>query len=233
MNVMITGSSSGLGYALAQRYLLSGASVYGTSRHAPDNASDYCFVSCDFAVPESIDGNLPKLLEGVTKLDLLYLNAGTLGHIQDMSACTMDELKRQMDVNLWANKVILDYLIRENIAVKQVIAISSGASQSGSLGWNGYSISKTALNMMVKLYAQEMLQTHLSALAPGLVDSPMLRSILSGDHDTSRYTTVQRLRESEESGLVRTPAEAAALIEERRELLLTYESGSYVDIRQM
>ena len=233
MKVMITGSSSGLGYALAERYLAEGALLYGLGREIPQNAQSYRFVTCDLGSLELIESALSELLHGVKSLDLLYLNAGTLGHIQDMSACSMEELKQQMDVNLWANKVILDYLIHHQIAVKQVIAISSGASQSGSLGWNGYSLSKAALNMLVKLYASEMPYTHLSALAPGLIDSPMLRGILEGDHDTKRYTTVQRLRESKKDGQVRAPEEAAELIDSRRELLLTYESGSYVDIRQM
>jgi alcohol dehydrogenase len=204
------------------------------SRRVPHHTvGGYRFEACNFSDLGQIDPALSKLLIGVEKLDLVYLNAGTLGRIQDMSACSIEELKAQMDVNLWANKVILDYLIRREIAVAQVVAISSGASQSGSLGWNGYSLSKAALNMLVKLYAHEMSDTHLSALAPGLVETPMLGSILNGNHDTERYTTVQRLRDSREEGLVHTPAEVAASIDASLELLRTFESGSYVDIRDL
>jgi benzil reductase ((S)-benzoin forming) len=232
--VMITGSSSGLGHALAEYYLAQGVMVYGMSRRVPHHsAGGYRFEACDFSALGEIETALSKLLKGVEKLELVYLNAGTLGRIQDMSACSMEELKEQMDVNLWTNKVILDYLIRHEIAVAQVVAISSGASQSGSLGWNGYSLSKAALNMLVKLYAHEMGDTHLSALAPGLVGTPMLGSILDGNHDTERYTTVQRLRDSREEGLVQTPAEVAAAIDGKLELLRTFESGAYIDIRDL
>ena len=61
----------------------------------------------------------------------------------------------------------------------------------------------------------------------------MLGSILEGDHDTERYTTVQRLRDSREEGLVHTPAEVAAAIDADLELLRTFESGSYIDIRDL
>ncbi len=232
--VMITGISSGLGHALAEHYLAQSASVWGISRNAPSGLRGrYRFEPCDFSNPEGMEAALSKLLEGVERFDLVILNAGTLGRIQDMSACTLAELKAQMDVNLWANKVILDALIRRGIAVAQVVAISSGASQSGSLGWNGYSLSKAALNMLVKLYAHEMPYSHLTALAPGLVGTPMLGSILKGDHDTQRYTTVARLRASEEEGLVRSPADAAAAIDASLVALRSYESGSYVDIREL
>lgn len=233
MKVFVTGTSSGLGYALAKHFVKSGADVYGLSRREPDNAEDYRFIACDLGDFAALETTLPMLLEGVATLDLVVLNAGTLGRIQDMSRCGMDELKAQMDVNLWANKVIIDFLLYGKIAVKQLIAVSSGASQSGSLGWNGYSLSKAALNMMMKLYANEMPETHLCALAPGLIDSPMLGSILYGDHDTARYTTVERLRQSQEEGLVLTPSECAALIDAKRGALLRFPSGEYVDIRNL
>lgn len=233
MNVLVTGSSSGLGYALADYYLQKGASVYGLSRRTPDNAGRYSFEACDVSDFDALEAALNTLLDGVESLDLVVLNAGTLGRIQDMSCCTMAELKAQMDTNLWANKVILDHLIRNETAVGQVIAISSGASLSGSLGWNGYSLSKAALNMMMKLYANEMKTTHLCALAPGLIETPMLGTILYGDHDTDRYTTVERIRQSKEEGLVLSPAECAAMIDGALEKLKMFPSGEYVDIRNL
>jgi len=231
MKVFITGSSSGLGHALASYYLAEGDEVYGLSRSVPENAADYTFCSCDIADTDAVETALDELFKGMDSLDLVYLNAGTLGRIQDTSACTLEELKQQMDINLWANKVILDYLIHNNIEVAEVIAISSGASVSGSLGWNGYSLSKAALNMLMKLYANEMKKTHIIALAPGLIETPMLGSIIYGDHDTKRYDSVQRLRDSKEHGLVRSPDECAKLIDTSREKLRKLESGSFTDIR--
>jgi alcohol dehydrogenase len=233
MNVFVTGSSSGLGHALVDHYLSKGEECFGLSRSTPENAALYRFEPCDVARPEAIEHAMEQLFEGVKRVDLVYLNAGTLGRIQDMSACGLDELKRQMDINLWANKVILDFFISHAIEVGQVVAISSGASVNGSLGWNGYSLSKAALNMMMKLYAREMTGTHLCALAPGLIETPMLGSILYGDHDTQRYTSVQVLRDAKESGGVMRPDEAAAAIDGVLETVRTRESGAFLDIRQM
>lgn len=232
MNVYITGSSRGLGKALAEKCLEQGAKVYGLGRSEVTDKR-YRYTRVDIADFDALKNGLESLLEGIENLDLLILNAGILGRIQDVSLCTMDQLKKEMDVNMWANKIILDFIISKKINVKQVIAISSGASVNGSLGWNGYSLSKAALNMLIKLYAAEMRDTHLSAIAPGLVKTEMIDSILLGDHDVKRYTSVQSLRDSEKMGLVLTAEQTAAKIVSLLPRLLYEESGSFIDIRTM
>lgn len=232
MNVCITGSSRGLGEAFVHKYLEKGANLYGLGRSEVTDKR-YRYARVDIADFDTLKKGLESLLDGVESLDLLVLNAGILGRIQDISLCTMDQLKKEMDVNMWANKIILDFIIDKKIRVQQVIAISSGASVNGSLGWNGYSLSKAALNMLIKLYAAEMRETHLSAIAPGLVKTEMIDSILLGDHDVNRYTSVQSLRESEKAGLILSAEQTVEKIFSLLPRLLQEESGSYVDIRTM
>lgn len=232
MNVCITGSSRGLGKAFVQNYLSKGAKVYGLGRSEVLDKR-YRYTQVDIADFNALQKGLENLLEGVCELELLVLNAGILGRIQDISLCAMDQLKTEMDVNMWANKIILDFIIDKKIKVKQVIAISSGASVNGSLGWNGYSLSKAALNMLIKLYAAEMRDTHLSAIAPGLVKTEMIDSILLGDHDVERYASVQSLRESEKMGLVLSAEQTVEKISSLLGRLLQEESGSFIDIRSM
>jgi len=232
MNVCITGSSRGLGKAFVENYLSKGTEVYGLGRSEVSDKR-YRYTQVDIADFDALYKSLVSLLDGVDSLDLLILNAGILGRIQDVSLCTMEQLKKEMDVNMWANKIILDFIIDKKISVKQVIAISSGASVNGSLGWNGYSLSKAALNMLIKLYAAEMRETHLSAIAPGLVKTEMIDSILLGDHDVNRYTSVQSLRDSERMGLILSAEQTALKILTLLPRLLQEESGSFIDIRTM
>lgn len=231
MKLLVTGSSRGLGKAFVDYYQNKGAeAIYGLGRSELESPA-YHYLTVDISDFDALQSGLGRLLLGVEHLDLVVLNAGILGRITDTSRCAMESLKKQMDVNMWANKVILDFLIEHRIAVKQVIAISSGASLSGSLGWNGYSLSKAALNMLVKLYAAEMPHTHLVALAPGLVETSMLDSIIYGDHDTKRYDSVERLRQSQHNGLVQTPQETVERIVSSLDDLRNEPSGAYVDIR--
>lgn len=226
--VFITGVSSGIGSALAQRYLDTNWRVFGVSRRACDiehpNLTTIGFDLCDL----DHYGQLNTLFATVTQLDLVVLNAGILGDIKDLQESPTEALKAVMEINLWANKQLIDYLIRRKIRIKQIVAISSGAAVNGSRGWSGYALSKAALNMLISLYAKEMPDTHLSALAPGLILTPMLEQIIN-EADEEKFPSVTRLKASEK----RTPAEAAELLYDTFEKLLVYESGSFVDVRSM
>jgi len=231
MNVCITGSSHGLGAAFATHFHTCADSVFGLGRSAVD--VPYAYERVDMSDFNALNDSLKSLFSGVHSIELLLLNAGTLGRIEDISACDMAQLKYEMDVNMWSNKVILDFFIAQKIELQQVVAISSGASVNGSLGWNGYSLSKAALNMLIKLYAAELPQTHCCALAPGLVQTQMLDGIIDGDHDTKRYSSVARLKQSRDEGLVLDADATVNLIMRKMPEILAQPSGAFVDIRSL
>ncbi len=228
MRLFITGVGSGLGKALTETALRRGYEVYALSRHLPEELKGRVkFVRCDLRELERVEGCVRSLLEGVDSLDLVILNAGILGEFGDMREVPLYRFREVMDVNVWANKVILDTLMGMGIKVEQIIGISSGASVNCNRGWNAYSISKASLNCLLKLYAWEMEDTHMISLAPGLVLTPMLEEVMR--QDTDRYPSVKRIIESPK----RTPEETAELIFEILPKLREYESGSYVDVRKM
>ena len=161
MNVLITGTSSGLGFGLARYYLENGHTVYGLSRRMNEdlkNSGDFKFLSQDVTSFREVETNLLSFLKEVKVLDLVILNAGILNEIKDLKDTTIDEIRQVMDVNVWANKILIDSLIRQVNEVKQVVAISSGAAVSGSRGWNAYSLSKAALNMLINLVCKGIYQ---------------------------------------------------------------------------
>jgi len=228
MRLFITGIGSGLGRALAVEALKRGYEVYALSRHLPEDLEGkISFVECDLLALEGIPTALERLLEGVISLDVVILNAGILGRFGDMGEVPLYEMKKVMDINLWSNKVIIDSLRERGIAVEMILAISSGAGHNCNRGWNAYSLSKAALNCLVKLYAREMENTHLIALAPGLVLTPMLEEVMKKDAD--RFPSVRRIIEAPK----RTPEEAARLIFDLLPKLRKFESGSYVDVREL
>ena len=229
--ILITGTSSGIGHGLAQHYLEQGARVYGLSRRKPSLTGHYRHVAADFADLEAIPSALARLLDEAQELDLVALNAGLLGEIADMPDQNLDAIKHLMDVNVWANKVVLDWLFA-NVRTSQIVAISSGAAVNGNRGWGGYSLSKATLNMLVQLYAREQPDCHIMALAPGLVYTRMqdhLRTI----HD-ARFPSMDRLRAAHDTPNMPPPAEFAPRLQQVIEdVLPQHESGGFVDIRQL
>jgi len=135
-------------------------------------------------------------------------------------------------VNVWANKVLLDTLIQCVDRIHQVVAISSGASVSGSRGWNVYAISKAALNMMIKLYAKERPETHFTALAPGVVDTKM-QDYIYNQEDDGRFEVVRKLKQMRDRKEMADPRENALALIEAMGIVLQYESGRFIDVRDL
>lgn len=232
--VLITGVSSGLGQALAGLYLERGCTVYGLSRREPPvlaKQDNFRFTSIDLRDFKTTTESLERLI-AAGNIELVILNAGILGEFGDMTATALEVMQEVMDVNLWANKVVLDSLFNRCRTVRQVVAISSGASVSGARGWNAYGISKAALNMMMKLYAADRPEIHFCALAPGLVDSSMQEYLCNLPNEDD-FPVLEKLQGAKNTKYMPSPAEAAQLVADCIDKLpAVVKSGAYTDVRE-
>lgn len=234
MNVLITGNSSGLGLGLTEALLKRDAIVWGMSRrgcpvHDNDGLRDRRF---DLSNLNTLPEELERLLSDCLRLDLVVLNAGILGKIHEISETDVHDLEHMMRINAWSNKVILDWIIERRLPVDQIVAISSGAAVNMNYGWGGYSLSKAMLNNLIKLYAHEMPDTHLTALAPGLVDTPM-QDYLCGEVDSEEFPSVQKLKDARGTQDMPDPTAAAESILACLDKLREGESGQFVDMRNL
>jgi NAD(P)-dependent dehydrogenase (short-subunit alcohol dehydrogenase family) len=211
-----------------------GAEVYGCSRRSPDDLLEQGlnFCALDLSQQGESEPKFRTWIEEVESFDVVILNAGVLGKIKDMQECSMAELKATMEVNVWSNKWILDACLGGGRTIQQVIGISSGASLSGSRGWNGYSLSKAALNMLIKLYAGECPSTHFTSFAPGLVDTAMQDYMTSLPEDP-RYTPIEILKAAKGTEAMPSGYECAQKLIHVFPRLLENESGGYADIRKL
>ena len=232
--ILITGVSSGLGYGLTKTFLESGAAVYGCSRREPTDLvqAGLKFAALDLADASKGRPTLEKFIADVPQFDLVILNAAKLGKIRDMADTPLDDLRETMEINVWANKWLLDTLFASGAGVKQVVGISSGASVSGSRGWNGYSLSKAALNMLIKLYAGERPDTHFTALAPGLVDTGM-QDYLTNLPEDDRFKPLEILKAAKGTEKMPDGETCARMLIDVFPKLLERESGEFADIRKM
>lgn len=237
MNVFITGISSGLGYGLAWYYLEKGHDVYGISRRAKpelENYQRFRYSAVDISDFKNTEIVIPELLKEVMNLDLVILNAGILNEIKDLKGTSLDEIRQAMDVNVWANKIIIELLFTSVLKVKQIVAISSGASVSGSRGWNAYSLSKAALNMLIDLYSREYTGCHFCALAPGLIKTGMQDYIKGLPEEMSeKFPVVAKLKNAYGTESMPSPKEAAPKIAFSIEKALQFKSGRFLDVREI
>ncbi|MES9988256.1 MAG: SDR family NAD(P)-dependent oxidoreductase [Candidatus Thiodiazotropha endolucinida] len=231
-NALITGNSSGLGLGLSKVLLARGYRIFGCSRRGCDLPGEVVDVHCDLTDFDAIAEKFEQLLQGIETLELVVLNAGILGEIKHISKTSLDELQQIMDINLWPNKIILDWLLQSHIKVDQILLLSSGAAILGNKGWGGYALSKCALNMLGRLYAHEFPATHIASIAPGLIESDMM-DYLCTQADSEEYPALQRLQQARRDGAVLSPLQGAERILETLSRLKEFESGSYIDLRQI
>ena len=226
-NVLITGCSSGFGLALTQYYLEKNYNVFGISRTRPNiDNSNFDFQECDLSDISNIKENVSSFIKNTKDLELVYLNAGMLGDIKSSHDISIEELKVVYDLNVYANKEILDIL--STIKVKTIIGISSGAAVNGSKGWAGYSLSKAGLNMLLNLYSKEMINTKLLAVAPGVIETPMT-DIIRYEIDDTVFTSAKKLKEGE----IQTAFQAAVRMDNFIQKSQNIPSGSFVDVRDI
>lgn len=223
MGVLITGVSSGLGKALIEEYQKNGYGVYGLDRTYIDLITLYRHI---------YEQGIDSLLKGKDKLDLIILNAGILGEIKTFTEFNMEELQQIMNVNVFSNKLILDILFERGVKVKQVVSISSGASEKTYKGWGGYSISKSAMRMMMSVYSKDVPDTHFTSLAPGLVQTKM-QDYLCEKVSLNEFPETSKFIESKENGTTKNPYDVAEDIIKIIPKLLEMESGGYVDLRNV
>ncbi|WP_315708862.1 oxidoreductase [Brenneria uluponensis] len=115
--IFITGVSSGFGRALAQEALSSGHRVVGTVRSAsakasfeaiePSRAFARILDVTDFT---SIGGVVAEIEDTIGQVDVLVNNAG-YGHEGVMEESTLDEMKRQFDVNVFGAVAMIKALL--------------------------------------------------------------------------------------------------------------------------
>lgn len=226
-NILITGCSSGLGLALSKLYLEQNFNVYGISRKKPEiEHENFKHLACDLSDILNIKKNCIKFINDIENIHAVFLNAGMLGEIKTLDELSINEMKEVYNLNVYANKELLDILSLIN--TKIVIAISSGAAVNGSKGWASYCLSKAGVNMLINLYAKEMTDTKLLAVAPGVIETPMT-DYIRFEIDDEIFTSARRLKD----GPIQKPFEAALKLNEIIEKIEEFESGSFIDVRNL
>jgi ketoreductase RED2 len=190
---LVTGSSSGIGEAVARSLAAEGARVVVNSTRSVEAGErvagelpDATYVQADVADEAAARRLVDATVERYGRLDVLVNNAGTTAVIphHDLESATPDVWRRIFDVNVigtWQLTVAALPHLRATGAGSVVNVTSlAGVRQTGSS--IPYAASKAALNHMTRLLANVVgPEVRVNAVAPGLVDTPW-----TADWDTVR-----------------------------------------------
>ncbi|HEX6970569.1 MAG TPA: glucose 1-dehydrogenase [Micromonosporaceae bacterium] len=184
---VVTGSSSGIGSAIAARLAAEGMRVVINSARSISAGEDLArslpdamYVRADVAVPEEARSLITATLEAYGRLDVLVNNAGTTRVIphDDLAAATPEVWRSILDLNVvgsWQMSVAAVPHLRESDdgCIVNVSSVAGTRPVGSSIP---YAVSKAALNHMTRLLAKALgPQIRVNAVAPALTETPWTR----------------------------------------------------------
>ena len=205
---IVTGSSRGIGRAIAEAMAEQGATVVISSRK-----QDACEVVANdikdaggraIAVAASISdkGALQNLVEETRaqlgKIDILVCNAASNPYFGPMAGITDEQFRKIMDNNVLANHWLTSMVAPEMLERGEgsIIIVSSVGGLTSSTVIGAYNISKAADLQLVRNLAAEFgpKGVRVNAIAPGLVRTDFARALWENSEILKRVTSVAALK---------------------------------------
>ncbi|TND08664.1 MAG: short-chain alcohol dehydrogenase/reductase [Bacteroidetes bacterium] len=190
MNIYyITGTSRGLGKALAEGLLRDSAShVTGLARNNSIVHERYKHVEIDLADPQQVMDFQFGEHPGAASITLIN-NAGAVGPVKYAGKMTDANIARLYQVNLIAPSLLINAFIRsytDHAATKNIINVSSGAGKNPIDGWSVYCATKAGIDMFSRTVNEELNLSgsknfRIWSVAPGIVDTAMQEEIRNSD----------------------------------------------------
>lgn len=188
---IVTGGGSGLGYAIAEKFLQNGIVTIIAGRDkeklnkAKEQLGENCHaVTCDVSNLSSIPAFVDSVLKQFGRIDILVNNAG-INQKKEFTEVTDEEFQNIITTNVTAvfsmsREVVKHMLLRGS---GNIINISSMAAQYGLPKVIAYSASKTAIDGMTRAMAVELSPKgiRVNAIAPGFIYSAMTEKALDSD----------------------------------------------------
>ncbi len=220
MNLFIvTGTSKGLGRALADQLSASAENVvFEIGRKSPIANSRSTLIAADFAEPATVEQAFAVLAEKLAGKKFVFAalinNAGVVLPVGRFNSLDAAALEKNFTVNVTAPILAAKLFanITQGIAGKRlVVGISSGAAKRAIRGWTAYCAAKCALEMATRVMAEEARELDptlsICSLAPGVFDTAMQATIRNTSAED--FPDVARFRDMKESGALRDVADVA------------------------
>lgn len=191
--VLITGSSKGIGRAIAEEMAANGAKVVISSRkqgpceEVADAINARHGAGRAIAVPANISSkdDLQHLVDvtraAFGRIDVLVCNAASNPYYGPMSGITDDQFRKIMDNNVLSNHWLTQMVLPEMVERKEgsIIIVSSIGGLRGSDLIGAYNVSKAADMQLARNLAVEVGRhgVRVNCIAPGLIRTDFARAL--------------------------------------------------------
>ncbi|MFB7319939.1 SDR family NAD(P)-dependent oxidoreductase [Bacillus safensis] len=211
---LVTGGTSGIGLATAQKFVNEGAYVYITGRRQNelDKAvnqigKNVTGVQGDISKLEDLDKLYDMIKQEKGKLDILFANAG-IGNFLPLGEITEEQVDRTFDINVKGTIFTVQKalsLFPDKVGF--IIVTGSTAGSIGNPAFSVYGASKAALRALVRNWILDLKGTEIrvNVVSPGVILTPAYDELF-GD---ALEGAMENARNTVPVGKVGTPEEVA------------------------
>ncbi len=211
---LVTGSSKGIGLAIARAYAEAGASVMLSSRKpdalesavasiTPSGDAQVGWTAANAGSEEAPDEVVAATTQRFGPVDILVNNAATnpyMGPMLGISASQMDKTAQvnQRGIVLWTAAAWRASLAERGGTVINISSVGGLTVDAGSIGY--YNATKAAVIHLTRQLASELCPSvRVNAIAPGLVKTDFARALWEANEQAiARHTPLGRLGEPED-----------------------------------
>ncbi len=245
--VLITGSSKGIGFAIAQAFAREGCKVVLNGRHTADldsaaaqirnaGASPAAVhtVASDVAAPGGAERAVSETVSHFGTIHILVNNAGGIGRFAAFAELTDDEWLQVFQLNVMsavrASRAAIPHMQRQKWG--RIISISSESGTQPDALMPHYNASKAAVNLLTKSLSKAYGADGIlvNCVSPALIRTPLVEEMFADQAKSSGVSVdeaerafVRELRPNIVFGRAGRPAETAGIV-----VFLASEQASFI-----
>lgn len=189
-NALVTGVSSGIGMALADKLISSGVTVYGIDVAETEAKEGLIFFKCDITDKAAIDSVKERLVSERVVFDAIINVAGV-----HMMASLVEgdylRMKRLIDINLCGVMLVNRTFHSQLSSDGRILIVTSEVAGMAPLPFNGlYTVSKTALDSYAQALRQELnlIGQKVITVRPGAIETPLARESIGATESLAATT---------------------------------------------
>ena len=181
--VLVTGSSSGIGYEITSNLLDLGAKVIGIARnHNKSNLENknYITYNCDVSIHDKLEILLKQILKNHPQINCLISNAGN-GNFGPLENYSTLQINKFLSTNLTSHLVITKHLLPhfKRNKMGDIIFIGSEAGLSGAKNGSLYCTAKFGLKGFSEALSKDVVNNNIrvSIINPGMVRTDFFENL--------------------------------------------------------